>query len=98
MILENPKYKEMISKYPHLKGLEMEDGNNKPMLSMQLILGTSKYARIKDKQTKDTVPGRAHCRENKVRMDGDVPRTRGQPKQHVPDSDFGCRLQGPMQI
>ena len=47
LTLGSPKYKEMISKYPHLKGVEMEDGDDKAMLPVHLILGTSEYARIK---------------------------------------------------
>jgi hypothetical protein len=45
--LNNPRYKEMIAKYPHLKAISMQDVDNKPELPVHLILGTSEYARIK---------------------------------------------------
>ena len=44
--VENPNYAVMISKYPHLKGVYMEDTDLK-MLPVHVILGTSDYARIK---------------------------------------------------
>jgi hypothetical protein len=45
--LNNPRYKEMIAKYSHLKGINIQDVDNKPELPVHLILGTSEYARIK---------------------------------------------------
>ena len=45
--LANPKYKETIARYPHLKGVKMEDNDEKPMLPVHIVLGTNEYARIK---------------------------------------------------
>ena len=45
--MENPNYKEMISKYRHLKGATMEDIDTKSLLPVHVILGTSDYAKIK---------------------------------------------------
>ena len=45
--MENPNYKEMISKYRHLKGVTMEDIDTKSLLPVHVILGTSDYAKIK---------------------------------------------------
>lgn len=47
LTLDNPKYKEMITKFPHLKGVIMDDVTNKPELPVHLILGTSEYVKIK---------------------------------------------------
>ena len=45
--LENPRYKQCLDKYEHLKGVEMDDLDNKNILPVNLILGASDYARIK---------------------------------------------------
>ena len=45
--VENPNYVAMLSKYPHLKGVYMEDTDLKKMLPVHVILGASDYARIK---------------------------------------------------
>ena len=50
--LENPRYKQCLDKYEHLKGVEMDDLDNKNILPVNLILGASDYARIKT----DTAP------------------------------------------
>ena len=47
LYLNNPRYKDMMTKYPHLKGINIQDGDSKPELLVHLILGTSEYARIK---------------------------------------------------
>ena len=47
LTLDNPKYKEMIAKFLHLKGVIMDDVTDKPELPVHLILGTSEYAKIK---------------------------------------------------
>ena len=45
--LENPRYKQCLDKYEHLKGVEMDDLDNKNIMPVNLIVGTSDYARIK---------------------------------------------------
>lgn len=47
MMLENPKYEEFMKKYTHLSGVYMDDKDTKPQLPIHLVLGASKYARIK---------------------------------------------------
>ena len=45
--LENPRYKQCLDKYEHLKGVEMDDLDTKDILPVHFILGVSDYARIK---------------------------------------------------
>ena len=52
--VENPNYAVMISKYPHLKGVYMEDTDLKKMLPVHVILGASDYARIKTHESQRT--------------------------------------------
>ena len=52
--VENPNYAVMISKYPHLKGVYMEDTELKKMLPVHVILGASDYARIKTRESQRT--------------------------------------------
>ena len=47
LTVDNPRYQETINKYPHLKGVRMEDRDDKQRLPVHLILGTSEYAKIK---------------------------------------------------
>ena len=48
--LENPKYREMLDRYSHLKGVKMLDEDTKTMLPVHLILGASEFTRIKTEQ------------------------------------------------
>ena len=48
--LENPKYREMLDRYSHLKGVKMLDEDTKTMLPVHLILRASEFARIKTEQ------------------------------------------------
>ena len=45
--LDNPKYAEVINKYPHLTGVRMIDGDKKAELPVHIILGVSDYAKIR---------------------------------------------------
>ena len=45
--LPNPRYRETLSKFPHLNGVKMHDNDEKPEPPVHLILGASEYARIK---------------------------------------------------
>ena len=47
LFFENPRYKQCLDKYEHLKGVEMDDLDNKNIMPVNLILGASDYARIK---------------------------------------------------
>lgn len=47
MMLENPKYEDLINKYTHLSGVHMDHNDTKPELSIYLVLGASEYARVK---------------------------------------------------
>ena len=47
--LPNPCYQDMIQELRHLKGVNMDDTDNKASLSIHLILGASEYTRIKTK-------------------------------------------------
>ena len=52
--VDNPNYAEMISKYPHLKGVYMEDTDTKSHLPVHIILGASEYAKIKIRKSQRT--------------------------------------------
>ena len=45
--LDNPRYAEMMVKYPHLDGVHIHDSDEKPELPVHIILGVSKNAKIK---------------------------------------------------
>ena len=46
MMLENPKYEELMEKYTHLSGVYMDDMDTKPHLPGHLVLVASEYAKI----------------------------------------------------
>ena len=45
--LENPKYKEVLAKHPHLRGVYIDDDDDKSVLPVHLILGANDFARIR---------------------------------------------------
>ena len=45
--VKNPRYQDVLKKYPHLQGVRMDDVDEKPELPVHLILGASEYAKIK---------------------------------------------------
>ena len=45
--LPNPKYKEIISKFEHLRGVVIEDTDEKKELPVHMIIGTSDFSKIK---------------------------------------------------
>ena len=47
--LPNPCYQDMIQEFRHLKGVSMDDTDNKANLPIHMILGASEYTRIKTK-------------------------------------------------
>ena len=49
--LENPRYKELVERYDHLKEITMDDVDEKEELPVHLILGTNEYAQIKTETT-----------------------------------------------
>ena len=49
LTLENPHYSSLIKKYQHLKGVVMEDNDQKPGLPIHVILGVGEYSKIKTK-------------------------------------------------
>ena len=52
--VENPNYREMIGKYSHLKGMDIEDTDTKSLLPVHVILGASDYAKIKTSTSQRT--------------------------------------------
>ena len=44
--LENPKYKEVLAKYPHLRGVHIDDEDHKKVLPVHLILGANDFGRV----------------------------------------------------
>ena len=49
--LDNPKYKEILSKYSHLRGVEMDDDDQKDLLPIHLILGANDFAKIRTRES-----------------------------------------------
>ena len=47
--LPNPCYQDMIQEFRHLKGVNMDDTDNKVNLPIHMILGACEYTRIKTK-------------------------------------------------
>ena len=45
--LPNPKYKEIINKFEHLRGVVIEDTDEKEELPVHMIIGTSEFSKIK---------------------------------------------------
>lgn len=45
--LDNPKYQEMIARYPRLSGVVMNDLGTKRRLPGHLILGAGEYSKLK---------------------------------------------------
>ena len=46
MLIDNPRYKKLVEKHPHLKGVTMDDNDERPRLPVHLILGNSECPRI----------------------------------------------------
>ena len=47
LTVSNPHHEELISKYPHLEGVVMEENDKKSERPIHLILCASEYSRIK---------------------------------------------------
>ena len=47
LFIDNPNYLELIDKYPHLRGINVNDKDKKASLPVHLVLGSGEYARIK---------------------------------------------------
>lgn len=45
--LKNPRYKQLVNTYSHLRGVEMDVTDAKPMLPIYVLLGAGVYDRIK---------------------------------------------------
>ena len=50
VMVDNPKYQQLINNHPHLAGVKMEDHDTKDKLPVHLILGASEYAKLKTDQ------------------------------------------------
>ena len=46
IMLDNPRYKKLVEKHPHLKGVTMDDNDERPRLPVHIILGNSECPRI----------------------------------------------------
>ena len=47
LTVPNPRYTEMFSRHKYLKGVAMDDQDTKQKLPVHVILGASKYAKLK---------------------------------------------------
>lgn len=45
--IDNPKYRQLINKYPHLQGVKITDHDKKDQLPIHVVLGSGEYARVK---------------------------------------------------
>ena len=45
--IDNPKYGQLIKKYPHLQGVTIADRDTKEQLPIHVVLGSGEYARVK---------------------------------------------------
>ena len=45
--IDNPKYEQLIDKYPHYQGVKIADRDVKEQLPVHVVLGSGEYARIK---------------------------------------------------
>jgi len=45
--IDNPKYGQLIKKYPHLQGVKITDHDIKDQLPIDVVLGSGEYARVK---------------------------------------------------
>ena len=45
--IDNPNYRELPDKYPHLRGVYVNDNDKKARLPVHMVLGGGEYARIK---------------------------------------------------
>ena len=50
LILENPKYREVIERNPHLSGVVMNDVDTKSRLREHIILGAGDFAKLKNRE------------------------------------------------
>ena len=49
LFINNPNYDVLIKRYPHLKGVTVNDDETKASLSIHAVLGSGEYAKIKTK-------------------------------------------------
>ena len=47
LFLENPHYKEIIRNHSHLRGVHMDDDDDKDLLPVHILLGANDYAKIR---------------------------------------------------
>ena len=47
LLLENPRYKEVLSEQPHLRRVQMDNDDKKDQLPVHLILGANDFAKIR---------------------------------------------------
>ena len=47
LLTDYPKYKEVLQDYPHLRGVQIEDDDDKKFLPVHLILGANEFAKIR---------------------------------------------------
>ena len=86
--VENPNYKEIISKYRHLKGVTMEDTDTKSLLPVHVILGASDYVKIKTRESQRVgAIGEPVAEYTLFRMDHHVTRIGNRPGQDVSSAD-----------
>ena len=76
--LKNPRYNNIVSSFPHPKGVKMDDVDLKEDLPVQLILGTSEDAKIKT-ETKPRVGNPGEPIAHTFWMDYHIPWRRDRP-------------------
>ena len=96
LILENPKYQEVIARNPHLSGVVMNDVDTKSRLPVHIILGAGDFAKLKTESVpKIGEPGQPVAELTIYLLDYHVSRKRtsGLNKRTV-NSHITCGLRG----
>ena len=74
-LLAIDNYEAVIAKYPHLKGVRVRDRDTKPQLTVHVVLGARKYARIKTGTRPHVGRKEPGCCTHQTRVVRDVPWT-----------------------
>lgn len=95
--LENPKYREKINWFAHLRVITMDDTDEKAA-SSTFTLRSRRICQDQDSyQATDRATRRSYCRTNSIWLDHDVPCESISPDQYVSDTEFICWLRTPLQ-
>ena len=73
LVLENPRYKQILEANPHLNGVRMDDDDEKERLPVHIILGANDFAKIRTgERLRGGPPWRPCCRVHPIWLDNHV--------------------------